>query len=107
MFVLYRDYLSIKYYSSNIFSIAFLVNYFLIKLALTVPILIIYKSGGLWTKIDFHQEQPEIKFKHDLFLIMEFENQNYFWTNLPNFRIDKDFIKIPSIDVSSFLLIDY
>lgn len=100
MFVLYTEYLSVKYCSSSIFSVAFLVNYFLIKLCLTLPIIVIYKSGGLWTKIDYHLEQPSIRFKHDLFLIMEFDHQNYFWSNSPDFKIDSNYIKIPSINVS-------
>lgn len=108
MFILHREYLAIKYYSSSIFSISFLVNYFLIKLLLTLPIIVIYKTagGGLWTKLDFHQEQPDIKFKHDLFMIMSFESStqsnlitNQFWSNSPDFKMDSSFIKIPSINV--------
>ena len=99
MFVLHREALSLKYCSSSVFSIGFLVNWFLIKLALTVPIVVIYKTGGLWQKIDSMIEQPNIKFKHDLFLVMEFEHQNYYWTNQPDFKIDFGYLKIPSIDV--------
>lgn len=101
MLVLFKEYLSIKYYSSSIFSIGFLINYFLIKLCITLPIIVIYKSGGLWNKIDFYQEQPIIKFKHDLFIVMEFTDQNYFWSNSADFKIDTNYIKIPSINVSS------
>ena len=102
MFILFKEYLTINYSSSSLFSIAFLINLFLLKLSLTIPLFVIYKSGGLWQKIDFHQEQPDIKFKHDLFLIMQFENQNYFWSNLPGFKLDSDFMKIPSIEVRIF-----
>ena len=104
MFVLYRERLSLSYCSSGVFSIAFLVNWFLIKLALTVPILVIYKTGGLWQKLDSAIERPDIKFSHNLFLVMQFTDQNYFWTNHPDFKIDFDFLKIPSIDVGCLFL---
>lgn len=107
MWVLYRESLSLKYCSSSIFSIAFLVNWFLIKLALTIPIVVIYKSGGLWQKLDTVIEQPDIKFRHDLFLIMEFDHQNYFWTNQPDLKLDADFLKIPSIDVGLPFVFNY
>ncbi|RWS14542.1 transmembrane protein 231-like protein, partial [Dinothrombium tinctorium] len=71
-------------------------------LNVTLPLIIIYKSDGLWKKEEVFTEQPEISFAYNLILMLDTDDPigNIVWTSLPqlNLAIDPKIIRAPIIE---------
>ena len=75
-------------------------------LNLLVPLAIVYRSDGIWIKKDSYLEQPDINFKHQLFIsLVTADGDHLLYTNLP--KIQKSFnskhVRIPRIKVKKFM----
>ncbi|XP_023224972.1 transmembrane protein 231-like [Centruroides sculpturatus] len=66
---------------------------------ITLPFIIAYRTEGFWKKIEFYREQPQVKFKHELLLIVETSEDNLlFWSSYPRLNeITYQNIRIPLI----------
>ena len=92
-------------YKTKLFSESTLFYILCIISNLLIPIVVIYKSDGLWRKVEFYREQPDINFKHNLILLLQLKDSYpgfKFWSTYSHlnqaFRSDQ--ISVPFIRVS-------
>ena len=69
-----------------------------------IPLFVVYNSDGLWRKVEFFREQPNINFKHNLIAILQLKNSPdiKFWSTFPhlNHLFGPHQLSVPYITVS-------
>lgn len=96
-------------YRAHRFSKAALFFYISTFLNIIIPWIVIYRSDGLWKKIEFFQEQPTITFNHNLIIVIDLVNsssvnERIIWTTFSkiNNHLNQEMIRSPFINVSLF-----
>lgn len=58
-------------YKSHICSKATLLQFFVIILTFIPPLIIAFVTHGFWLKESFYREQPDVRFKHEILLVLQ------------------------------------
>lgn len=64
------------------------------------PLLIAYRSEGFWIKQAYYREQPDVKFKHQILLLVHTGSQNSYvtWSTYQNFNLlEQANLRIPLV----------
>lgn len=91
-------------YKAKLFSESTIFYILCILANLLIPLFIVYRSDGLWRKIEFYREQPDINFKHNLILILKLKDsvpEFKFWSTFSemNKAFGSDQLCVPHISV--------
>ncbi|XP_067931768.1 transmembrane protein 231-like [Watersipora subatra] len=91
-------------YRASICSKASIFMLFMYLFTFIIPILIIYRTNGLWITTWTVEEQPEIKFKHQVITFADIRDSRYVnpsflaWSTYPQFNIiHQANLRIPAI----------
>jgi transmembrane protein 231 len=103
-YTLFTNPISVSY-KAKLFSQSSLF-YFICTIAnLILPLIIIYRSDGLWRKIETFREQADVNFKHQLIVSLDLKdsmNGNTFWSSFPllNNAHHSQQIRVPHVKAS-------
>lgn len=94
-------------YKGKLFSQATIFYSICVAVNLMLPLVIIYRSEGLWKTIEDLRVQPFVDFKHQLIVFLEMNEPEpgfKFWSSFPplNKAYGPNHIRIPYITVSLF-----
>ncbi|XP_053200958.1 transmembrane protein 231-like [Panonychus citri] len=92
-------------YKSSILSQATLFTLISWIINILYPWIIVYQTDGLWKKVDYFWEKPEIHFKYDCIMLIKLRNMTTIpsdqivWTSFPQFnnQLDQKMIRVPFI----------
>lgn len=96
-------------YKAKLFSIAAFIYVIGLILNILLPLIVVYRSDGLWKKEDIIHEQPNVEFKHQLIAVLESRNESeplsnnlIFWSTFLDLNnvFDNNQYRIPTIAVS-------
>ena len=97
-------------YRASRFSKAALFYHITTALNILVRWILVYRSDGLWRKIEFFQEQPTVRYNHDLILSVDIVNSStpidrIVWTTFSkiNRQLNQNMIRSPLINVILFV----
>lgn len=96
-------------YKARVFSraTAFAIICWVAKILL--PLVVVYRSEGIWLKSDSYIEQPDVNFKHDMLLMVELlkpnQGKTLVWSTFPKFQavLEGSSVRAPQISVSVIL----
>ncbi|XP_050690576.1 transmembrane protein 231-like [Eriocheir sinensis] len=74
------------YHKATVCSKATCFTFLTFLVTLMVPLLLVYRSQGLWVKEIHHREQPDVQFKHEMLLTLNTQQGSLVWSTLPAFN---------------------
>ncbi|CAE1313410.1 TMEM231 [Acanthosepion pharaonis] len=87
-------------YKTHVFSKATVIQVLTILLTFILPLIIVYRSDGLWIREIRYREQPKITFKKELIFLLHLStNQSYVtYSTFQNYNnLQQQFLRIPLI----------
>uniref|UniRef100_T1K6L4 Transmembrane protein 231 n=1 Tax=Tetranychus urticae TaxID=32264 RepID=T1K6L4_TETUR len=94
----------IVHYKSSKISQATLFTIITWIINILYPWIIVYQTDGLWKKVDYFWEKPQVNFKYDLIMMAKLKNTSIssnqiIWSSFPqlNNQLDQKKIRIPFI----------
>ncbi|KAK7070292.1 hypothetical protein SK128_019979 [Halocaridina rubra] len=89
------------FYKSSVCSKASLVVLVLFVTTVVTPLIIVYRSQGLWIKEAEYREQPNVLFKHQMLLVVETSDGPLVWSSSSIYNSHmKNYLRTPLIKSS-------
>ncbi|KAL3185170.1 hypothetical protein MRX96_031046 [Rhipicephalus microplus] len=85
-------------YKASLCSKATVFIVFLSFATVVIPFIFAYKDLGFWKKIDQYQEQPEVRFKRRLIVVLEGGEGLVFWSSYPFLNSHATGLSVPFVE---------
>uniref|UniRef100_A0A6M2CKU8 Transmembrane protein 231 n=1 Tax=Rhipicephalus microplus TaxID=6941 RepID=A0A6M2CKU8_RHIMP len=85
-------------YKASLCSKATVFIVFLSFATVVIPFIFAYKDLGFWKKIDQYQEQPEVRFKRRLIVVLEGGEGLVFWSSFPFLNSHATGLSVPFVE---------
>ncbi|XP_064466426.1 transmembrane protein 231-like [Ornithodoros turicata] len=87
-----------KKYRTNLCSKSAVFAFVVTLFTVVVPFVLSYKGFGFWKKIDKYQEQPHVRFKRKMLLILETDKTPIYWSSYPFLNDHVSGVRVPHIE---------
>ncbi|XP_076039375.1 transmembrane protein 231 [Oratosquilla oratoria] len=97
LFEIYKLPIFLKY-RAPVFSATTFIYILINTLTIISPLIIIFRTRGLWKEISTQYEQPDVHFKHGVLLLLDTNNGPLVWSTFPNYNAMLDsLLRIPVV----------
>lgn len=88
----------VKTFKTSVCTKATLFYILCCSITIISPLLIVFRSQGLWIKHGVYREQPNVLFKHELLVILETSDGVLAWSTNPSFNLLMEkFVRVPLV----------
>ncbi|XP_063851653.1 transmembrane protein 231-like isoform X2 [Scylla paramamosain] len=74
------------YHKAAVCSKATCFSFLIFLVTLVTPLVLVYRSQGLWVREVYQREQPDVRFKHEVLLTLNTQEGPLVWSTFPSFN---------------------